>query len=662
MAAAETFANLASTTVTAGGTTAPAGGTTESWTVSSSSAFPSVSTGVTQLHVADISANSEIILVTNISGTTWSVTRGAESTTPVAHTAGFTVYQVTTAGFLSAVSGSSRPATLVVAAHNASAAWKNTADYLCAGTADDVTINAALAALPAQGGTVLLSDGQFNIANPIIPTISNSRLLGQGLNATTIKAANSANCNGYQFDVSQAISLIFCCIEGITFDGNSANNTTGYGCHINYNLTHTFWDFYLRDVWFTSWSQDGFWSTGGHGYVLDHTLAEFCGGNGINFTGGFVDSPPRIVNGTIKSNTGSGVLVATIDAYVGHNEISVNAGSYGLVLSASGCKAIGNQIRANTGTGVHVTNGSEGHELVGNTISSNGAHGVLLDDANCTITGNFFNGNSTTSTGAADEINIAHGTFSAAGNVITGNVIDCASLSRYGINFSVSTDTAGVAVANRIINPVTATVNSAAADTVWVASGGAGGAGLLDAAGAGGYAAKGTVLGWTCPSVLAQASAIGTSAGVLLMLRVDVPVPATISNLVMYVTVAGNTLANVFGALVDTSGVIQASTANRSSDSALTTNASLWTAPFATPYAAPAGQYYACLLIGSATTMPTFTACTDRLNTLTNLGCTAAAVNLRVASTGSGLSALPSSPITMSGISSNQNCLWAALT
>ena len=53
-------------------------------------------------HVADQATGktTEIIAVTNVSGTTWTVTRGAESTTPVTHSAGFTVYQVVTAGWL----------------------------------------------------------------------------------------------------------------------------------------------------------------------------------------------------------------------------------------------------------------------------------------------------------------------------------------------------------------------------------------------------------------------------------------------------------------------------------------------------------------------------------------------------------------------------------
>src|ERR1700760_1394965 len=104
----ELFTNQPMTTVSSGGTTAPASGSTESWTVASSSGFPAASSTAvppTQFHVVDTSLGqySEIILVTNVSGTTWSVTRGAESTTPVAHSAGFTVTQVATAGYLNSV-------------------------------------------------------------------------------------------------------------------------------------------------------------------------------------------------------------------------------------------------------------------------------------------------------------------------------------------------------------------------------------------------------------------------------------------------------------------------------------------------------------------------------------------------------------------------------
>lgn len=99
--AQELFANDAATTVASGGTDAPAGGTGESWTVTSSASFPAASSTAnppSQFHVADPAAPSEVIAVTNVASTTWTVTRGAESTIPVTHSAGFTVVQVVTAG------------------------------------------------------------------------------------------------------------------------------------------------------------------------------------------------------------------------------------------------------------------------------------------------------------------------------------------------------------------------------------------------------------------------------------------------------------------------------------------------------------------------------------------------------------------------------------
>lgn len=127
--ATETFANFPATTVPAGADGNPG---TETWTVSSSDGFPTAATGVTQFHVADTNqaASSELILVTNMSGAgnnTWTVTRGAEGTTPVAHQPGFTVTAVITAGWLNGVSGSTlpegSPGALLYASPADSAAW-----------------------------------------------------------------------------------------------------------------------------------------------------------------------------------------------------------------------------------------------------------------------------------------------------------------------------------------------------------------------------------------------------------------------------------------------------------------------------------------------------------------------------------------------------------
>jgi hypothetical protein len=96
----ELFTNGGLTTVSSGGTTAPAAGTSESWTVASSSTFPAAVANGTQFRVIDPDNPYEVMLVTNVSGTTWTVTRGWEGT-PVLHASGFTVLEVISAGLLS---------------------------------------------------------------------------------------------------------------------------------------------------------------------------------------------------------------------------------------------------------------------------------------------------------------------------------------------------------------------------------------------------------------------------------------------------------------------------------------------------------------------------------------------------------------------------------
>ena len=87
------FANAANTTLTAALT---AGAT--SLTVTSSTPFPAVTTAAnTQFRVI---IDSELFIVTNVTGLTWTVTPGAEGTTQAAHASGAVVTAIATAGAL----------------------------------------------------------------------------------------------------------------------------------------------------------------------------------------------------------------------------------------------------------------------------------------------------------------------------------------------------------------------------------------------------------------------------------------------------------------------------------------------------------------------------------------------------------------------------------
>jgi hypothetical protein len=127
---ADILTNQGQGTVTSGGTTAPAQGTSESWTVTAANAFPAVSSGNgTTFKFMDPAVSGEIMMATSAPGGTgagqsWTVTRGAEGTTPVAHAANLTIYELVTAAVISALAGA------VTAIHPASSppameTWQN---------------------------------------------------------------------------------------------------------------------------------------------------------------------------------------------------------------------------------------------------------------------------------------------------------------------------------------------------------------------------------------------------------------------------------------------------------------------------------------------------------------------------------------------------------
>lgn len=106
--AIELFCNNKSSTITAGGSTTPVAGTSESWT-GTAGAFSDAwgrtpTTGQYQVRCYDPAAPTEIVAVTNDASGTYTVTRGVDGTTPVAHAANFTLVACESAGNLGLLS------------------------------------------------------------------------------------------------------------------------------------------------------------------------------------------------------------------------------------------------------------------------------------------------------------------------------------------------------------------------------------------------------------------------------------------------------------------------------------------------------------------------------------------------------------------------------
>ena len=94
MSVVDLLTNFGSATVVSGGTDAPVAGTVQTWTVANQTGIPAASNTAsppTQFRVVDATGLIlELVGVTNVSGSTWTVTRGIEGTTPAAHAAGWT--------------------------------------------------------------------------------------------------------------------------------------------------------------------------------------------------------------------------------------------------------------------------------------------------------------------------------------------------------------------------------------------------------------------------------------------------------------------------------------------------------------------------------------------------------------------------------------------
>lgn len=311
MTGIELFANQAQTTVTSGGTTAPASGTSETWTVASSTGFPLASSSAspkTFFRVTDVNAGAsgEKMIVTNVSGTTWTVTRGAEGTTPVVHAGGFTIQNVLTAA---ALSGFNQVDTTdwvnVIAAYGADPTG---------GVDSTAAIQAALlsfgtlgGAVQGQGGTVYLPPGQYMISKPLVIP-AGVRFTGGGWGSQLTLVTNS-NCDMIQAasdsSVSQAAVLgvsasaianaFWSGVYQMWLHGDSFHVTTPGYCHgINVTTSPTLTTagadpdfdpmFSVENVRVEAVTGDGYFHEGRSGAFLKRVWVAYMNGNGFTFS------------------------------------------------------------------------------------------------------------------------------------------------------------------------------------------------------------------------------------------------------------------------------------------------------------------------------------------------------------------------------------------
>ena len=250
-------------------------------------------------------------------------------------------------------------------------------DYLCDGTDDQVEINAAINALPAEGGEIVLLDGIYNITDSIKINKANVSIVGNNKKTILKRMWDSvASNNGIIIITSDG-----CSVKEFHFEGNATEYSAVYNNALN-----------IQNSEHSVISQNSFSDIAAIGirgfitkelYICDNQI-DGCKGNAIELNSSEYGS---INNNLIKNCESNGIYI-TQNSY--HNVILNNQcfdnASTGISLINDGI-VIGNYCKSNN-NGISIGNSSE-VTVVGNVSNNNTMRGIYAGSAtDSTISGN----------------------------------------------------------------------------------------------------------------------------------------------------------------------------------------------------------------------------------------------------------------------------------
>lgn len=125
-----------------------------------------------------------------------------------------------------AEAGGKRMARLTIG--TSTSGWKVAeCDYLCDGTDDQEEINAAIAALPTNGGEIVLLDGTYKIGSAINITKRNTTLRGNGNNTILERTFNGNAASSDKLYGLVNIAATYCTVRDLAINGTVTYNGTG---------------------------------------------------------------------------------------------------------------------------------------------------------------------------------------------------------------------------------------------------------------------------------------------------------------------------------------------------------------------------------------------------------------------------------------------------
>lgn len=224
-----------------------------------------------------------------------------------------------------------RTARFVIGTSNSG--WTNDeVDYLCDGINDEIEINAAIAALPDNGGEIIVLDGTYNIANTIQAYKTNIRFRGNG-DSTILRRMFQSN------DLFESILRLggnYSSVEHLRIDGNNEMFPSEFNVGIYCNHTR---------------------------FSLITKVTCINNAIGIYFRGNY-----NTITGNILSGNGTGITGDAIQTTVSGNVFVLN--NIGIDVSGHNILVHGNRFRDNE-TGIY----SERRNIItSNEFTRNGGY------------------------------------------------------------------------------------------------------------------------------------------------------------------------------------------------------------------------------------------------------------------------------------------------
>ncbi len=292
-------------------------------------------------------------------------------------------------------------------------------DYLCDGTADDVEINAAIQALPTDGGEIVILDGTYNITAEIIVSKSNVSIVGNGSATKLIRSFNNTPVNGNGVIRLQAVQG--CNVENLQIDGNKTVHISVYNNGI-----------YLIQSTNSTIIKNSCDNVSGIGIVLETSSSgnaiignscNNCGYAGIHIKS---SSNNMISSNGCYGNYSAGIYLESFSSYNAiSNNVCRNSTYTGIYLYTSHNNNITGNICNNNGAEGLSLGGSRYNTLMCNNLSNNEVSGITLS-SNST-NNNISNNNCLRGTGTSGNYTASQYTILLSGsgnnyNLIIGNL------------------------------------------------------------------------------------------------------------------------------------------------------------------------------------------------------------------------------------------------